>query len=84
MKKFLWYPSPGPLVRAILSRRERNSSENITHWGQKCLARAESWFKSTGKFAKYVIAQSHEGSTCHDLKCIDVDRVRHSGYKLNF
>jgi hypothetical protein len=25
MKKHLWYPSPGPLPRATLSRRERDS-----------------------------------------------------------
>ena len=29
-EKYFWYPSPGPLTRATLSRRERELRKNIT------------------------------------------------------
>ena len=30
----MWYPSPGPLARATLSRRERALSESFPYLGQ--------------------------------------------------
>jgi hypothetical protein len=31
LKKYLRYPSPGPLARATLSRRERDLLKNTSH-----------------------------------------------------